>query len=650
MTSRISYSKLSKENRKRNLGVMIITILTFFIKAVLFVMAMKTCQTYEEIISIVRPNMMMAGVVIGLAAVSAAGSLYYLHSRKQTDFYESLPIKRTVLFRISALNSLFVFLIPLIVEETVEFIVAGQEILGGGIFAAASSFIWYLLIFAATWLTMALAMIMTGNIIVGVLGFGVFASYFPIVLYNIFPLYAEPFFSTYSGRTAESIYTSIINCLSPVWIGLRGITYINTSTHIQVKYIAILLLWIIGLYVLCQILYKKRPAESAGRAMAFSKANTVIKILLVIPASLYSGIIFYSLQSDTSVYWLLFGVVFGVIVVHAFIECIYQFDVRAIFSHKKHLIFAMACSLFIMISFSADLFGYDRYIPKASALEDIIVQPTTSYYGYWGNNQTGLTGDEMKNVLSIIKESVEVKNDKNRIAEKNYEIFNDDIQLSVTFHSKNGQKVNRNYTLRSKKAKELYSKLYATREFKKEIYPLYTGDYNKIKEIVWNGIDSAYLNLTQDEKKQFLDTYLSELDGLNYDTVQNIVPIGSIELYKQGKSDNSTEGLDTYYIYPSFKKTIAFLKGKGCDADKTIADLNITSLDITTYDEKYTINNKKVIDQVKGNLVLQEMSNVPGVIIPDGDFDIQVNYKRKDGLHSVSCQTDSKTEKILSKS
>ncbi len=36
MTSRISYSKLSRENRKRMLGMTIITVLTFFIKAVFF--------------------------------------------------------------------------------------------------------------------------------------------------------------------------------------------------------------------------------------------------------------------------------------------------------------------------------------------------------------------------------------------------------------------------------------------------------------------------------------------------------------------------------------------------------------------------------------------------------------------------------------
>lgn len=63
---------------------------------------------------------------------------------------------------------------------------------------------------------------------------------------------------------------------------------INSGRETQIKYMMILLLWIVGLYVLCRTLYNRRPAESAGRAMAFTKANTVIKVLLVIPSALYS--------------------------------------------------------------------------------------------------------------------------------------------------------------------------------------------------------------------------------------------------------------------------------------------------------------------------------------------------------------------------
>ena len=45
MTSRISYSKPSRENRKRMLGMTIITVLTFFIKAVFLVMGVNECSS-----------------------------------------------------------------------------------------------------------------------------------------------------------------------------------------------------------------------------------------------------------------------------------------------------------------------------------------------------------------------------------------------------------------------------------------------------------------------------------------------------------------------------------------------------------------------------------------------------------------------------
>ena len=673
MTSRISYSKLSKENRKRNLGIALITVLAFFVKAVLFVMGMKNSEAYNDIIALLRPNSMMAGVVIGIAVVSAGSTLYYLHSKKQTDFYESIPVKREALFRMAIQNSLLVFMIPLVVEEAIEFVVAGRQILGGGVFAVGEAILWYLFIFMATWLTMALAMIMTGNIIVGVLGFGVFATYFPIVLYNIFPLYAGSFFSTYSGNTADSIYNSITNCLSPVWLGLRGMTNVNNSTATQIKYMVLLLLWIVVLYVLCQILYGKRPAESAGRAMAFPKANTVIKVLLVIPSALYSGVIFYSLGNADSIFWLIFGVIFGAIVVHALIECIYQFNVRAAFSHKKHLIFVLLASLLIMVSFTADLFGYDRYVPEASKLESVTIKPSNANtYGYWGKGQEGLTGDAMNLALSAIKESVEVKNNsKNTKDSSSYyesrgsflfksiskkEVTSSDIEIAATFRTKNGNVKTRNYTLRSKKARELYNKLYATREFKSDIYSLYTGNYNDIKEISWSGVETEYLNLTKEEKKQFFDTYLSELDGLTYNDVQKVVPIGSIDISVGGTAESTDAIQDTYYIYPSFKKTIAFLQQKGCAADQTIADLNISSLDVTNYDDNtgenthYTITNKNVIDKVKDKLILQQMTSVPGLDVANSDMDIQVNYKSKNGENTVACYpVYDDTEKLLEK-
>ena len=231
-----------------------------------------------------------------------------------------------------------------------------------------------------------------------------------------------------------------------------------------------------------------------------------------------------------------------------------------------------------------------------------------------------------------------------------------DIEISTTFCMKNGNRKVRNYILRSQKAKELYNKLYATREFKKNIYALYTRDYNDIKEITWSGIETEYLNLTREEKKQFFDTYLSELDGLSYTDVQKTVPVGNIDISIGGTmgSENATQ--DTYYIYPSFKKTLAFLAQKGCAVNQTIDNLNISSIWVEGYDEntgentRYRITDKKRMNKVKGKLVLQQMVNVPGITVINGNMDIQVNYENKNGGNSIYCYsicTDDELQQLL---
>ena len=102
MTSRISYSKLSRENRKRMLGMTIVTVLTFFIKAVFLVMGVNECSSHAEVLRLFQPNMGMAGVIIVLAACSAAVSLYYLPSNKESYIISSGSTKQPVYFSDSA--------------------------------------------------------------------------------------------------------------------------------------------------------------------------------------------------------------------------------------------------------------------------------------------------------------------------------------------------------------------------------------------------------------------------------------------------------------------------------------------------------------------------------------------------------------------
>ena len=119
-------------------------------------------------------------------------------------------------------------------------------------------------------------------------------------------------------------------------------------------------------------------------------------------------------------------------------------------------------------------------------------------------------------------------------------------------------------------------------------------------------------------------------------------------------SENATQ--DTYYIYPSFKKTLAFLAQKGCAVNQTIDNLNISSIWVEGYDEntgentRYRITDKKRINKLKKKLVLQQMENVPGITVINGNMDIQVNYKNKNGENSIYCYsicTDDELQQLL---
>ena len=59
---------------------------------------------------------------------------------------------------------------------------------------------------------------------------------------------------------------------------------------------------------------------------------------------------------------------------------------------------------------------------------------------------------------------------------------------------------------------------------------------------------------------------------------------------------------------------------------------------------------KKRMNKVKGKLVLQQMVNVPGITVINGNMDIQVDYENKNGGNSIYCYsicTDDEMQQLL---
>lgn len=109
-------------------------------------------------------------------------------------------------------------------------------------------------------------------------------------------------------------------------------------------------------------------------------------------------------------------------------------------------------------------------------------------------------------------------------------------------------------------------------------------------------------------------------------------------------------------IFIHLLKDACIFSTKGCAVNQTIDNLNISSIWVEGYDEntgentRYRITDKKRMNKVKEKLVLQQMVNVPGITVINGNMDIQVNYENKNGGNSIYCYsicTDDEMQQLL---
>ena len=86
------------------------------------------------VLSFVEGWIVLTGMAVAMAAgfMNAVNGFLYLYSRKKTDFYHSLPMKRSELFAEKAVMGLIYYLVPYIVHRISDSLCWGR--LNGGLF------------------------------------------------------------------------------------------------------------------------------------------------------------------------------------------------------------------------------------------------------------------------------------------------------------------------------------------------------------------------------------------------------------------------------------------------------------------------------------------------------------------------------------
>jgi ABC-2 type transport system permease protein len=539
----------------------------------------------KELISILSfsSSLTMIGMVL-TSLICGLSSFSYLNTKSKVDFYHGLPIRRERLYAANYLNGILFAAVPYGICLVLAVLIG----LSNGVSsvrlipAAAAGYVLHMIYYILMYTMAVIASILTGNLIVGFLGCGVFAFAIPLAI-ALVQGYFSVFFNTYSSVFDPWWYAWGIR-LSPLMEYIHQIGCYESGEPVLAAAFAALVIAAV-LAVTGAILYRKRPSEAAGKAMAFPVSEPVIRILLTIISALGMGCFFWEMRNAMG--WAVFGLICGAVICHCVIETIYHFDFRKLFAHKLQLLGCVAAALAVFCTFRYDLIGYDRWVPESGQIRSAAVNVDTlnqwvsygaseqSRNGAWNWNseltrdhvlQTMQTTD-VENVRELADAGVRwtqllkqigknaydndaavqifclmgaddgptavflagklgdtVENDSDTGTENNW------CELTICYTMNSGRKVYRKYNLCLESILPQIDRLMADPEYQKAAYPLMSRDAAQVAVIRYREgeAEQTLAELTQEEKTELLEAFQEEFRTLTVEQMYEEAPIGLI--------------------------------------------------------------------------------------------------------------------------
>ena len=641
MTSRSLFFKYMKENTKQRIwNLALVLLLCFFAFPVTTALWSSTAFRPENLNSslpadlartqaqrdftrdMLRMYSMKGGALAFMltiaAVVLAASGFAYLHSKKKTDFYHSLPIRREMLYAVTCLNGFLYMAVAYLGFLTIAAVmirVKGVPFDWGSLYLASVE---HLCFFALVYMTAILSMLLTGNLVVGLLGTGVLFSWGPVICMTISAYFSE-YFTTFYGD--DSFLLALSERTSPVaW-------YVKACMSSQPGRMALwAMLAAAVLFLLGMLLYRRRPSEAAGHAMAFPITEPIIRFLIAVPSSLLLGAMFHSMMYEDG--WTVFGLVCGLLLVSCIIEIIYHFDFKSLFAHKRQLLVSAVFVGVVFAIFRFDLFGYDRYLPATEKLasggiySDLLDPDATSQYhstveyteGWYGVTFDAMPSSTLADEMQIsddqglellhtiaaqgVHDAAQARDRFLRGGGRSYDLEEGDEafhNVTIAWHLRNGRTVYRSYRVNVSGVRAALESVYDLDAYKTAMYPVLSLSADDVAGINYKEEDEcSHVKLAgADVKAALLAAYQEELKALTSETRAHEMPIAEIQfktneqqaLIQKLRDEGGNYTLFNYYyyypIYPSFTKTIALLRACGVEVGGMVTPEKTASITLS---------------------------------------------------------------------
>lgn len=612
MTSKSLFFKLMREDGKQRLWSFVLAIIVFFFFLPVAGAAQVSDPVSEKMLSDTVTNYMI-DISPFFAVITFIGSMIcgingfsYLQSKKKVDFYHGIPVRREMLYAVSYLNGILIYLVSFLVNLCLYLLIVSGKSLTPGLMIryAFSAFALHLVNYLLLYTVAVIAVMLTGNMLSATMGclilhfYGIliqllnwgFHSYF----YDTFWTRGlRPYFWV-SPATAYMAATSSLEYNMKHW----GFPWGDLAT--------VLSIWL-ALTVAALFLYRGRPSEAAERAVAFPKTKPVIYLLLSVPVTLSGGWMFASMASQYSDGWMIFGMVCGWLLAHGVLQIVMESEFKAAFRGGVKMAVAGAAAAVITAVFAFDLTGFDTYIPSESQFysaavgmsnlnENVFIEEVNGRSLYRVDVPVSeMSFTDYGLLVELLEETEEFRSKDGRMAvnvaadgEENG--ANYATNLYVKYCLKNGKVVYRNYWLTTDK-RELVNRVFTDKSFKEGCYPILTRSEEEIgNAYFYNGINSSVrLDVSHAELMRLFRAFCEEYRELTLYDMEEI-PFGTLTFAK-----DKNEGEPDYYVYPSMTETIGLLADAGMKSRQQAvrADTRIT---ISTPDLYYFLQGEGLVE------------------------------------------------------
>lgn len=501
MTSKISFSKMARDEMKKLTWLTAVQFLVFGLLIpfrVLLVMASKTADEYMRWSDTTAREIFCKQVGFGhpenTVFILAAGILCalcafgYVHSQVKLDFFHSLPVKRERLFAVKYLGSALTFAAAYLGCQVLAVLIGCfyGAVSPGTVFEVAVASVQGILYFLCSYSGTLVAVMLTGKMLTTVLAVGVFGLYLPMI-YLLWMMFGEIFYRTALDSGIWENNADILRYTSP-WtfcmfqknynvskIGLTG-AWPEVEGLCQVVAVTVIMT------LISVLLYRARKTERAGSALAFRRVESIVKLLLTVPTSLVAAVVAYEMF-DSPVWEVFFILLFGALSC-MIMEFIYRGDIRQAATHRMHIVCTVVAAAVIFFAFRYDVTGYNTYIPEKEELAAMSIVGFDGYEYYYWEDGKSLNNGYVNASSTKVLDYVETENfdliyqvAQNGVEEAATGAYQEDyVNVAIKYRTVDGKETYRRYDVDKDVYLKTMEELQKDPDFRKKYYPIENWD------------------------------------------------------------------------------------------------------------------------------------------------------------------------------